>query len=156
MRLQDLVQGELHEVPIVTLLTLSALPICLVYPVLDAYHLTHHNCIHCPQIFFPGTLGPAYEFYLLPTGENLPSSVAQPSSSSSSVAGLQSSCWQSDFCDSNNPHSSHLCFEEGSVWKIKSRNLSNPNISPQVYCKELGSDGETKGSKCSSSIGKGH
>jgi hypothetical protein len=72
VRLQDSVQGVLRKVPIAILLTLPTLPIWLVYPILDAFYLTHHNCIHCLCIDFPGTNNPAYKFYLSPTGERLP------------------------------------------------------------------------------------
>ncbi len=165
MWLQDLVQGELREVPIVTLLTLSALPICLVYPVLDAYHLTHHNCIHCPQINFPGTNNPACKFYLLPTGESIPSSIAKLFSSSS-VAKLQSGCLQSNSSDSSSPYHHHICFNDESVWErdssspsntsiweTGSSNSSDPSSNSQVYYKDM-DDGETKGLQGSSSSGK--
>ncbi len=56
MRLQDLFQGGLCKVPVTTLLTLPARPICVVYPVLDTFHITHHDCIHCPRINFPGKI----------------------------------------------------------------------------------------------------
>ncbi len=148
MRLQDLVQGKLHEVPIVTLLTLPALPILVVYPVLDTSNLTHHNCIHYPQIDFPGTNNPAYKFDLLPIGESLPSSVMKLSSSSL-VAKLQPGCSQSNSSDSSNPYHHHLHFDNESVWERESSSPSNPSIwetgasyssdpssSSQVYNKE--------------------
>jgi hypothetical protein len=124
MQLQDLPRG-LRNIPITTLLTLFVLPICVVYPVNNAFHLTHHQCVHCTRIFFPGTLGPRY------------------SSPSSSMAGLRSGYWQSKSSNSNNPHSPHLCFEEGSIWESKSSDSSNPH-SPWVDYK-LGSNGKAKG-----------
>jgi hypothetical protein len=125
MQLQDLRWRGLHNVPITTLLTLFGLPICVVYPVNNSFHLTHHQCVHCARISFLGTLGPRY------------------SSPSSSMAGLQSGYWQSKSSNSNNPHSPHLCFEEGSIWESKLSNSSNPH-SPRVDYK-LGSNGKAKG-----------
>ncbi len=76
VRLQDLVQEELRKVPIAALLTLPALPICMVYLLLDVFHRTHHDCIHCPRINFLGTNNPACKFYLSLTVESLLSSDA--------------------------------------------------------------------------------
>jgi hypothetical protein len=114
----------------------------VVHPVNEVFHLTHHQCVYCAPISFPGMLGPGYEFFLSTTGDNHSSSIAQLSPSSS-LAGPWSSCWQSETSNSSNPHSPHLHFEEGSIWEIKSSNSSNPH-SPQVY-RELGSDGKAKG-----------
>jgi hypothetical protein len=166
MRLQDSVQGELHKVPIATLRTLPALPISVVYLVLDMLHLTHHNCIYCPQIDFLETNNPAYKFYLSFTGESLPSSNARLSSSSSSVAKLQSGCSQSNSSDSSNPYHHHICFDNESIWGRDSSSPSNPSIwgtkssnsrdsrsSFQVYYEDM-DDGETKGLQSSGSSSK--
>jgi hypothetical protein len=73
MRLHDLPQGGSHKFPVAALLTLSALPIHVVYPVFDAYHLTHHDSIHCPQISFPqGCWGQHTTFIFHPQVKTFP------------------------------------------------------------------------------------
>jgi hypothetical protein len=140
--LQDLPQGGLRVAPFTTLLTLSVLPILVLYPVNNKFQLTYHQCAHCNWISFPGTSGPGYKFFLSTTGDNCSSSIAQPSPSSS-VAGSRSGCWQNKSSNSSNPHSPNLQFEEGSIWESKSSNSSNPH-SPHVD-HESGSDGKAKG-----------
>jgi hypothetical protein len=165
MRLQDLVQGKSCKVLITTLLTLSAIPICVVYPVLDAFHLTCHGCINFPQIDVLGTKNPAYKFYLSPIGESPPSSNAKLSAPSF-MAELQSGCLQSNSSDSGNPYHHHICFDNKSVWGRDSSNPSNPSIwetrsgdsrdsssSYQVYYEDR-NDGETKRLQSSSSSSK--
>jgi hypothetical protein len=159
VQLQDSVQKELRKVPIATLLTLPTHPICVVYPVLDVFHLTCHNCIHCPRINIPVTNIPAYIFYWSLTKNSLPSSDAKLSSSSS-MAKLQSSCSQSDSSDSSNPFQHHIHSDNESIWgrdsssrsnssagcwQSKSSESSNPH-SPHIYLEE-GSVWENKSSK---------
>jgi hypothetical protein len=88
VRVLDLADGELRDVPIGALLALQTLPFRVSYPVLTLAQLAFHDCIYCPLINFPEDGGnPLYEFHfhLAPVSESRPPSDAK-SSSSSSVA----------------------------------------------------------------------
>jgi hypothetical protein len=90
VRLLDLVDGELLDALIGTLLTLPVLPFRVSYPVLTSSQLTLEG-IYCPQINYPGNNFPPYKFHLAPAADSHPSSNAKLSSSSSG-AESQSSC----------------------------------------------------------------
>jgi hypothetical protein len=123
VRVLDLADGELRDVPIRALLALPTLPFRVSYPALTLVQF--HNCLHCPLINYPeDSSNPPYEFHLKSTAESQPSSYEKLPSSpsvvesqssrrssalSSSVAKLQlSSRYNSHSNNSSNPHSPGL------------------------------------------------
>jgi hypothetical protein len=59
--LQELRSGKFRDVLIRTLGLLVAIPVRSIYPVCSFVQLTHHQCMYCPQINYPGTSGPCYK-----------------------------------------------------------------------------------------------
>jgi hypothetical protein len=91
VRVLELADWDLQDVPIGALLAFPTLPFCVSYPTLTLVQLAFHDCLDCPQINYPvDSSNPPYGFHLKSTAENQPSSNAELSSSSS-VAESQSS-----------------------------------------------------------------
>jgi hypothetical protein len=115
----DLVDGELHVIPIGTLILLPVPLFCVSYPA-DFESQIAHECCYCPQINYPGNIYPIHKFHLASAAEShLPSNVKL--SSSSSVAKLQSSC------HSLSPSSSTAKLQASSRYNYRSDDISNPH-----------------------------
>ncbi len=119
VRILDLADRELQDIPIGTLLLLPVLPFRVSYPVNFESQLTH-KCRYCPQIDYPGNNYPIHEFHLESAAESHPPSDAKLSSSSS-VAESQSSH------RSLSPSSSTAELQASSQYNYRSDNTSNPH-----------------------------
>jgi hypothetical protein len=121
VRVLNLADAELQDIPIGALLTLPTLPFLVSYPSLTLVEF--HNCICCPPINYLEDSGnPPYEFHFKATAESQPSRHKKLSSSSfmaesqssrcsltSSVAESWLSSWYNGRSDnSSNPHSPEL------------------------------------------------